>query len=166
MVAAPGSPFLRGLGLRFGTVGCRCCCCGLGLCRAFVCFVTGWLHGVVMSLRSGLFEQLMRVCVDESLLFPFVDAAPGSVEAFAAAGRLMPSVGPGLFVAGSPLVVFLEGGSVDRDWRRLVPVVEGCVWSRLLFLRGLFSELLECSPECPFEEFLELCLVADRDMSS
>ena len=135
-------------------------------CLVSVCFVACWLHGVVMSLRSGLFEQLMRVCVDESLLFPFVDAQPGSVEAYAAAGRLTSSAGPGLFAAGSPLVVFLEGGCVDQGWRELVPEVEGCVWVRLVFLRGLFSELLGSSPACPFDEFLELCLLADRDMST
>ena len=132
----------------------------------FECFVACWLHDVVMSLRSGLFEQLMRVCVDESLLYPFVQAQPGSVEAYAAAGRLLSSAGPGLFTAGSPLVVFLEGGCVDPDWRELVPVVDSCVWVRLVFLRGLFSELLDDPPVCPFDEFLELCLLADRDMST
>lgn len=106
-----------------------------------------------VAARADVVEQVMRAVDDELLVLPFLSVSPTTRAASAALGRLLSTHAIRL-VGGCPLISFVAGVDLDRDWRDACPAGSTSLWASLEFLRALYGPLPEA--EDPFAELEEL----------
>lgn len=116
------------------------------------------------TLRHAAIEAAMRLTDDDTLVFPFRHATPGSTEAQAALGRLLVNA-PVRLIPGSPLCVFATGGHLDPAWRGRATTMAESLWRTFEFLDGLYPGVVHRSAD-PYEHLELLLAHSERDLSS
>lgn len=92
------------------------------------------------SLADLVAEQVMRCSGDVDMAASFTATRPGTPQAAALVGRLL-TLAPGItLVAGSPLCVWVSGGTLDPHWRAAYPPASDSAYAHLEFLAELYTD--------------------------
>lgn len=98
------------------------------------------------GLAVQVVEQVMRCCADVDLASELAHTIPGSARAAAVVGKLLAAVPTVNLLAGSPLCVWVSGGTLDPHWRAAYPPTSESAYAHLAFLNELYPDTGPADP--------------------